>query len=336
MAATKFTAIYVNNEGKITEREIPGMNTYKIAEKFAKMLNDPEETRLICVVESWKLYPKENEKLMLDSIIANSAALTTKINAAVANSLGGITKVISTTANQFINYNVAGVTEWIYGVGVYFGYNKPVLKDCLLDSIKMRLFNVTSAHIGTTRTFVIGTVDQRNWLLPRITIDCPISAVDASGVATFDFTALKTIINAGEVVFSVSAPISANASLGLNTSTYDSNNKLLTTTSLSNELVAKTTTNANVFQLNVLDIDSVFATKVAIDSINTKISALNQKAATINLYSDYITGDKYELKIVNGQIVVQSLIFLRSSVIVVILFTIALCSYSPGLFPSID
>ena len=52
MAATKFTAIYVNNEGKIIEREIPGMNTYKIAEKFAKMLNDPEETKLVCAVVS--------------------------------------------------------------------------------------------------------------------------------------------------------------------------------------------------------------------------------------------------------------------------------------------
>ena len=62
MAATKFTAIYVNNEGKIIEREIPGMNTYKIAEKFAIMLNDPKETKLVCVVESWKLYPNENEK----------------------------------------------------------------------------------------------------------------------------------------------------------------------------------------------------------------------------------------------------------------------------------
>lgn len=62
MAVTKFTAIYTNNEGKIIEKEIPGMNTYKIAEKFAIMLNDLEETKLVCVVESWKLYPKENEK----------------------------------------------------------------------------------------------------------------------------------------------------------------------------------------------------------------------------------------------------------------------------------
>ena len=63
MAATKFTAIYVNNDGKIIEREIPRMNTYKIAEKFAIMLNDQEETKLVCVIETWKLYPKENENI---------------------------------------------------------------------------------------------------------------------------------------------------------------------------------------------------------------------------------------------------------------------------------
>jgi len=62
MAATKFTAIYVNNTGNIIVREIPGRNTYKIAEKFAIMLNDPEETKLICVVETWKLYPKKMKK----------------------------------------------------------------------------------------------------------------------------------------------------------------------------------------------------------------------------------------------------------------------------------
>lgn len=66
MAATKFTAIYTNNEGKIIEREIPGMNTYKIAERFAEILNIQEETKLVCVVESWKLYPKENEKAEKD------------------------------------------------------------------------------------------------------------------------------------------------------------------------------------------------------------------------------------------------------------------------------
>lgn len=62
MAATKFTAIYVNNEGKIIEKEIPGMNTYKIAVKFAMMLNDPEETKLVGVLEKWKMHPNNDEK----------------------------------------------------------------------------------------------------------------------------------------------------------------------------------------------------------------------------------------------------------------------------------
>ena len=62
MAVTKFTAIYVNNDGKLIEKEIPGMNTYKIAEKFAIMLNDTEEIKVVCVIESWKLYPNKNEK----------------------------------------------------------------------------------------------------------------------------------------------------------------------------------------------------------------------------------------------------------------------------------
>ena len=66
MATTSFTAIYINNEGKMIERKIPGMNTYKIAEKFAIMINDTEETKLVCVVETWKLYPKENEETEKD------------------------------------------------------------------------------------------------------------------------------------------------------------------------------------------------------------------------------------------------------------------------------
>ena len=42
------------------------MNSYTIAKKFAIMLNDPEETKLVCVIETWKLYPKENEETEKD------------------------------------------------------------------------------------------------------------------------------------------------------------------------------------------------------------------------------------------------------------------------------
>lgn len=253
--------------------------------------------------------------ISVDSSInaANIAVNTVSISTNATN-IANSQKLVKAVPIQFINYNVAGITDFIYGTGVYFGYNKPVLKDFLLSSITMFLFSATSSHVGRTWQFVVGTVDQRNWLLPRLIVDCPISSV-TSNKATFDFTALKVIINAGEVVFAVSSPVSGTASLGITTSSYDASNQLLTTTSLSNALVAKTTTNATTFQLNLLDIDSVFTTKGAIDAVNTKITALNQKAATINLYSDYINGDKYELKIVNGAIVVQSLEFQRILVI---------------------
>ena len=62
MAATKFTAIYVNNEGKIIEREIPGMNTYTIATKFAIMLNDPEETKLVWVEKNPEVIEPNKEE----------------------------------------------------------------------------------------------------------------------------------------------------------------------------------------------------------------------------------------------------------------------------------
>ena len=48
------------------------MNTYTIATKFAIMLNDPEETKLVCVVESWKLYPNENEKTEKKDNVCNT------------------------------------------------------------------------------------------------------------------------------------------------------------------------------------------------------------------------------------------------------------------------
>lgn len=61
MAATKFTAIYTHEDGKVFTTEFTRPMTYKVAELIAKENNTPEGT-LVCVIESWKLYPKENEK----------------------------------------------------------------------------------------------------------------------------------------------------------------------------------------------------------------------------------------------------------------------------------
>lgn len=61
MAATKFSAVYTHENGKVFITNFNRPMTYKVAELIAKENNIPE-VKLVCVIESWKLYPKENEK----------------------------------------------------------------------------------------------------------------------------------------------------------------------------------------------------------------------------------------------------------------------------------
>lgn len=63
MAVTKFSVIWETTEG-VTTSELPGEYSYKIALSVAKGIQqmNPETTKIVAVVETWKLYPKENEK----------------------------------------------------------------------------------------------------------------------------------------------------------------------------------------------------------------------------------------------------------------------------------
>lgn len=61
MASTKFSAVYIHKDGTMFITEFKSPMTYKVAELIAKENNAPEIT-LVCVVESWKLYPNKNEK----------------------------------------------------------------------------------------------------------------------------------------------------------------------------------------------------------------------------------------------------------------------------------
>nr|DAV53288.1 MAG TPA: hypothetical protein [Microviridae sp.] len=67
MATTKFSVIWETTEG-ITTSELPGEYSYKIALNVAEGIQqmNPETTKIVAVVETWKLYPKENEKTEKD------------------------------------------------------------------------------------------------------------------------------------------------------------------------------------------------------------------------------------------------------------------------------
>lgn len=65
MAATKFSVITTGNNPSrhIRVKELPGEHTYKVAVTVAKaLMQEVEGEEIVAVIESWKLYPNENEK----------------------------------------------------------------------------------------------------------------------------------------------------------------------------------------------------------------------------------------------------------------------------------
>ena len=65
MAATKFSVITTGDKPSwhICVKELPGEHTYKVAVTVAKaLMQEIEGEKIVAVVESWKLYPNENEK----------------------------------------------------------------------------------------------------------------------------------------------------------------------------------------------------------------------------------------------------------------------------------
>ena len=65
MATTKFSVITTgdNPTWHICVKELPGEHTYKVAVTVAKaLMQEVKGEKIIAVVETWKLYPNENEK----------------------------------------------------------------------------------------------------------------------------------------------------------------------------------------------------------------------------------------------------------------------------------
>ena len=73
MATTKFSVIWETTEG-ITTSELPDEYSYKIALSVAKGIQqmNPETTKIVAVVETWKLYPNENEKTEKENNICDT------------------------------------------------------------------------------------------------------------------------------------------------------------------------------------------------------------------------------------------------------------------------
>lgn len=74
MATTKFSVITTgeNPSFHVSVKELPGEHTYKVAVTVAKaLMQEIKGEKIVAVIESWKLYPNENEKKEKNNNLAN-------------------------------------------------------------------------------------------------------------------------------------------------------------------------------------------------------------------------------------------------------------------------
>lgn len=200
-------------------------------------------------------------------------------------------------------------TDYVYKEKAYVGYKKPFDKDCIIKSLSISSFNPGStihSYIGKSYNFVIGTIDQRNWLLPRMTFTSQIKEVK-NGIH-FDFSDDTIIAKEGEVIFIEMTPTSdRNVLCGLSSETYDANNEFMVTHNLNTALTAMSSKGCDNYRLKTIPFNTIFVQKDEIKSLQSQINSLQNRLNTVGIYEDRITGIKYHITVSNGNIVLQSL-----------------------------
>lgn len=202
-------------------------------------------------------------------------------------------------------------TDWVYKEKAYVGYKKPFDKDCIIKSLSISSFNsssTTHSYIGKSYNFVIGTIDQRNWLLPRMTFTSQIKEVK-NGVIHFDFSDDTIIAKEGEVIFIEMTSTSERKDVlcGLSSETYDANNEFMVTPNLNTALTAKSSNGCDNYRLKTIPFNTIFVQKDEIKSLQSQVNSLQNRLNDVGIYEDRITGIKYHITVSNGNIVLQSL-----------------------------
>lgn len=200
-------------------------------------------------------------------------------------------------------------TKWLYQQKAYVGYKKPFDKECVIKSLKISSFESNSNYIGKSYNFVIGTIDQRNWLLPRITFTSQIRQV-SNGVILFDFSDDTIVAKEGEVIFIEMTPTSETRDdvlCGLSSETYDANNEFMVTPNLNAALTAQSSSGCNDYELRTAPFKTIFVQKDEIESLQSQVNSLQNQLNTVGIYEDRVTGTKYQITVSNGNIVLQSL-----------------------------
>lgn len=200
------------------------------------------------------------------------------------------------------------INEYIYSDSMYIGLDMPFNADCILNELALRYFLSTSQHIGESFEFVVGTIDQRNWLLPRLSFTSPVSQVENNRIIHFDFKNNRIIAKKGEVLFIKMHRLSesSDALCALSNATYDKNRIVKYTKDLNTELRSYNDKGFSYFNLRYTGINSIFSYKENTENLEQIVANIQSQISNNKIYIDDVTNKKYKLKISNGNIVLQS------------------------------
>ena len=212
-------------------------------------------------------------------------------------------------AEEEVLSKIGTLTDYVYQQKAYVGYKKPFDKECVIKSLKISSFESNSSYIGKSYNFVIGTIDQRNWLLPRITFTSQIKQTN-NGIILFDFSDDTIVAKEGEVIFIKMTPTSKTRDdvlCGLSSETYDANNEFMVTPDLNTALTAQSSKGCDNYELRTAPFKTIFVQKDEIESLQSQVNSLQNQLNTVGIYEDRVTGTKYQITVSNGNIVLQSL-----------------------------
>lgn len=243
--------------------------------------------------------------------------------------IGGTSDLIKSSEVTFIN-TVGENTDYIKSDRnhIYIGYNELFRTEGLLLEYRISLYDSSAYESNTEFEFIIGQIDQRNWLLPRLTLSKPISRIE-NGMLVFDFSNELISFKKNEVIFiKVNRLSSSNNIIPI----HVGNKNILYTYNLYDALETYGNYEASI-KVNIKNIDSYFAPQQKVDSIEEDVkkidSIVNNKQNSILI--DEVNGNKYKLVVNNGEL---SLKILRYSRVLFIGNSFTSHNYVAGLWES--
>lgn len=222
-----------------------------------------------------------------------------------SNKIKQLSDHIGAETSTYISRKSSSVTSWVYGNDVYVSYNKPIEETSIIEKIQIKINWVNESHIGRSYEFIVGTIDQRIWLLPRITFKAEITAVQDGLIAIFELDK-NIVINQGEIIAIKTNPIYEDGSFATNTDDVSSEYPLYMFYNLNSSGVLKEV-DLSDFEVQVSSLSQVYALQSEVESLNARVEILEKEVSDKSYIVDEATGEKYVLKISNGQIIAHSI-----------------------------